>query len=69
MSIKIAMMAFQALAESGVTKDVTPEDLFAADVTNRLQNYPESARQQNIEAAALKSSWSRDRRTGRYAKF
>jgi len=69
MSIKIAMMAFRTLEEAGVRQDVNTEQLLAVDVTGRLKFYAEDQLKQNIESAALKSSWSLDRRTGKYAKF
>lgn len=69
MSIKIAIMAFRALEDAGVKTDVTMEQLLDVDQTGRLQFYAHDQLKQNIEAAALKSSWSIDRRTGKYDKF
>ena len=69
MSIKIAMMAFQALEEADIRSDVTRDHLIEADRTGRLQFYAEDQLKQSIEVAALKRSWSLDRRTGKYVKF
>lgn len=69
MSIKIAIMAFRALEEEGVRSGVTADQLLDADQTGRLQFYADDQIKQNIEAAALKCSWSIDRRTGKYSKF
>jgi len=69
MSIKIAIMAFRAIEARGIKRGVTATDLIEADMTKRLQFDSKDQLAQNIQAAALKCSWSRNRRTGKYDKF
>ena len=69
MSIKIALMAFQKLDHMGVRDKVDHQRLFEADPTGRLKFLPLDLLNQVVPAAALKSSWSLDRRTGKYRKF
>ena len=69
MSIKKVMMAFQKLADNGITENVTIDDIIAHDVTGHLARMPEEKLRPLLSIGATKSGWGHSPRTHSYSKY